>query len=104
MGSEERAPITKIARESMRVLPLPVTWAREGETYVAEVGVPGPSGYVTDGYKLHAEIKYDSSLIAWLAYVSINAQLVYHSEHRERDEAAGACVVAMQRALDVRHP
>ena len=85
------------------VLPLPIDWRRDSlevsyqATFEVE-RVDGPS------YRFAAKVVFDVRLACWHGYVVLDGELVYQSEHRERDEACGACVVAMQRALDVRHP
>lgn len=55
-------------------------------------------------HQFFAKVVFGTENACWMTYVTLNGDLIYQSEHRERDEACGACVVAMQRALDVRHP
>lgn len=85
------------------VLPLPIDWKRDTlevsyfALFEVERGDAPP-------YRFLAKIVFSTELACWLTYVTLDGAMVYNSEHRERDEACGACVVAMQRALDVRHP
>lgn len=85
------------------VLDLPVDWTRDSLecSYNAIVYVET----LTRGtHQFFAKVVFGTENACWRTYVTLNGDLVYQSEHRERDEACGACVVAMQRALDVRHP
>ena len=91
------------------VLKLPVDWVRDTlddgtPSFFAICKVEGPAGDLSKGFELVARVTFSLDLAAWSTFVSCNGMAVYSSEHRERDEACGACVVAMQRALDVRHP
>jgi hypothetical protein len=91
------------------VLPLPIVWERtndgvdpKGRTcpqFGCTANILGDTNHLLSGI-----ILFEADLASWIAYATIDGSLVYQSEHRDRDEAAGACVVAMQRALDVRHP
>lgn len=91
------------------VLPLPIVWERTNDgvdsrgrvcpQFGCNVSVFGLGNHLLTG-----SILFDAELASWIAVATIDGFLVYQSEHRDRDEAAGACVVAMQRALDVRHP
>ena len=92
---------------SRSVLPLPVEWRREGSAveYEAhlEIACPIPR-FPEHRYWFLAKVAFYDDLACWQAFVSLNGCIIYASEHREREEACGAAVVAMQRALDVRHP
>jgi len=84
---------------NLRVIPLPLEWQRNGAdpSYSARIRLE-------DGTELAATLHFNAQLVAWNAIVIYMGDAVYTAEHRERDEAAGACLVAMQRAIDIRHP
>lgn len=92
------------------VLPLPIEWERQMNGEHPRTKIPCPS-YAANvslvgahPHWLSAVVMFDGELVCWFAVATCDGVEVYRAEHRERDEACGACVVAMQRALDVRHP
>jgi len=80
-----------------------VIWNRDGNSlqYTSIVEVENPRGTY---YRFVSFVTFHEKLACWIGHVSLNGDCIAVLQHKERQESVDACISAMNRAIDIRHP